>query len=203
MKVYIKEEYFSSFFPHRNTTISGFIQIFFILFGNTSKNLDLVFHYLYFNKTWRQIGQFCSKEKRKRSRTISLGLGFYGIVWYFLTFFFQLSNKFSSNLFSNSFFPNHGTVNKKFRAKVLILQRKTSKNGQAHFKNLAANAARFLKFVWPFWSDHLSVFFQSFDVQMHFPVIWTSYFFKISPTKVRYGTALRDNAAKDLDIDKT
>ena len=26
-----------------------------------------------------------------------------------------------------------------------------AQNGQAHFKNLAANAARFLKFVWPFW----------------------------------------------------
>ena len=26
-----------------------------------------------------------------------------------------------------------------------------SQNGQAHFKNLAANAATFLKCVWPFW----------------------------------------------------
>ena len=26
-----------------------------------------------------------------------------------------------------------------------------SQNGQAHFKNLAANGARFLKYVWPFW----------------------------------------------------
>ena len=24
-------------------------------------------------------------------------------------------------------------------------------NGQTHFKNLAENAARFLKCVWPFW----------------------------------------------------
>ena len=24
-------------------------------------------------------------------------------------------------------------------------------NGQAHFKILAANAARFLKYIWPFW----------------------------------------------------
>ena len=24
-------------------------------------------------------------------------------------------------------------------------------NGQTHFKNAAANAARFLKCVWPFW----------------------------------------------------
>ena len=27
----------------------------------------------------------------------------------------------------------------------------TSQNGQTHFKNLAGNAARFLKFIWPFW----------------------------------------------------
>ena len=27
-----------------------------------------------------------------------------------------------------------------------------SQNGQVHFKNLAANAARFLKCVWPFWN---------------------------------------------------
>ena len=27
----------------------------------------------------------------------------------------------------------------------------TSQNGQTHFKNLKANAARFLKCVWPFW----------------------------------------------------
>ena len=26
-----------------------------------------------------------------------------------------------------------------------------SQNGQTYFKNLAANAARFLKCVWPFW----------------------------------------------------
>ena len=26
-----------------------------------------------------------------------------------------------------------------------------SQNGQTHFKNLAANAARFLKCVWPCW----------------------------------------------------
>ena len=26
-----------------------------------------------------------------------------------------------------------------------------SKNDQAHFKNLAGNAVRFLKGVWPFW----------------------------------------------------
>ena len=26
-----------------------------------------------------------------------------------------------------------------------------SQNGQTHFKTLAANAARFLKCVWPFW----------------------------------------------------
>ena len=26
-----------------------------------------------------------------------------------------------------------------------------SQNGQAHFKNFAANAARFLRCVWPFW----------------------------------------------------
>ena len=26
-----------------------------------------------------------------------------------------------------------------------------SQNGQTHFKNLAADAARFLKRVWPFW----------------------------------------------------
>ena len=26
-----------------------------------------------------------------------------------------------------------------------------SQNGQTHFKNLAANGARFLKCVWPFW----------------------------------------------------
>ena len=27
----------------------------------------------------------------------------------------------------------------------------TSQNGQTHFKNLAGNAAKFLKFIWPFW----------------------------------------------------
>ena len=27
-----------------------------------------------------------------------------------------------------------------------------SQNGQAHFKNLAANAASFLKYVWPFYN---------------------------------------------------
>ena len=26
-----------------------------------------------------------------------------------------------------------------------------SQNGQTHFKDVAADAARFLKFVWPFW----------------------------------------------------
>ena len=26
-----------------------------------------------------------------------------------------------------------------------------SQNGHTHFKNLAANAVRFLKYVWPFW----------------------------------------------------
>ena len=26
-----------------------------------------------------------------------------------------------------------------------------SQNGQAHFKNLAVNTARFLKCAWPFW----------------------------------------------------
>ena len=26
-----------------------------------------------------------------------------------------------------------------------------SQDGQAHFKNIAAHAARFLKCVWPFW----------------------------------------------------
>ena len=26
-----------------------------------------------------------------------------------------------------------------------------SQNGQSHFKNLVAFAARFLKYVWPFW----------------------------------------------------
>ena len=26
-----------------------------------------------------------------------------------------------------------------------------SQNGQTHFKNLPAFAARFLKYVWPFW----------------------------------------------------
>ena len=29
------------------------------------------------------------------------------------------------------------------------------KNGQTHFKNLAAFAARFLKWVWPFWSRRI------------------------------------------------
>ena len=32
------------------------------------------------------------------------------------------------------------------------LQCITYQNGQAHFKNLAADAARFLKCVWPFWN---------------------------------------------------
>ena len=33
----------------------------------------------------------------------------------------------------------------------LTFQCITFQNGQTHFKNLAANAARFLKYVWPFW----------------------------------------------------
>ena len=34
---------------------------------------------------------------------------------------------------------------------VLTLWCIMSQNGQTHFKNLAANAARFLKCAWPFW----------------------------------------------------
>ena len=34
---------------------------------------------------------------------------------------------------------------------LLTILRKISQNGQVHFKNLAAFAARFLKCVWPFW----------------------------------------------------
>ena len=33
----------------------------------------------------------------------------------------------------------------------LTLQYINSQYGQAHFKNLAANATKFLKLVWPFW----------------------------------------------------
>ena len=35
--------------------------------------------------------------------------------------------------------------------KMLILYFTMSQTGQAHFKNLAANAARFLKRAWPFY----------------------------------------------------
>ena len=40
-----------------------------------------------------------------------------------------------------------------------------AQNGQTHFKSLAANAARFLKCVWPFWDImHQKVkVFQFFD----------------------------------------
>ena len=38
-----------------------------------------------------------------------------------------------------------------FRYISWTLKRIMSQNGQTHFKNLAANAARFLKIVWPFW----------------------------------------------------
>ena len=34
----------------------------------------------------------------------------------------------------------------------LTLHFAISKNGQTHFKNLASNAARFLKCVWPFYN---------------------------------------------------
>ena len=38
-----------------------------------------------------------------------------------------------------------------------------SQNGQAHFKNLAANAARFLECVWPFWD----IMYEGVNTFMH------------------------------------
>ena len=43
-----------------------------------------------------------------------------------------------------------------------------SQNGQTHFKNLAANAAIFLKCVWPFW-----------DI-MHYGLKFLKYFQKLA-----------------------
>ena len=47
-----------------------------------------------------------------------------------------------------------------------------SQNGQTHFKNFAAFAARFLKCVWPFWDVkcikglNLCVFFPSLQFKL-------------------------------------
>ena len=46
-------------------------------------------------------------------------------------------------------FPIHLQVND-IEKIINLLMHKVPK-GQTHFKNLAANAARFLKCVWPFW----------------------------------------------------
>ena len=38
-----------------------------------------------------------------------------------------------------------------------------SQNGQTHFKNFAANAARFLECVWPFWD----IMYEGVNTFMH------------------------------------
>ena len=62
-----------------------------------------------------------------------------------------------------------------------------SQNGQTYFKNLAANAARFLKYVWPFWgimhervneTDTPRVFIQLFSLVDKSIKISTIFFLK-------------------------
>ena len=66
-----------------------------------------------------------------------------------LTFFFNLFMRFRSTS-AASITWLYVIICLVIRLK-LFLQFKTSQNGQIHFKNLAANAVRFLKCVWPPW----------------------------------------------------
>ena len=55
-----------------------------------------------------------------------------------------------------------------------------SQNGQTHFKNLAASAARFLKCIWPFWDimDQrvkgiiLNIYFVRYRYVVPFLIFW-------------------------------